>query len=109
MAYPEWMTNAAWWASAAERVQPQRLPEDAVSQDQLAALIVGGAVLVTVTVWVVMHLSSKLVGLFKSVLFIWFCMALYNRVAEAAAASASTVQLVAFLYNVSGGTLPWVK
>jgi hypothetical protein len=109
MAYTEWMTNTAWWTAGAERAQPQRLPDDAVSQDQLAALIVSGALLVTVAVWAVMHLSSKLVGLFKSVLLIWICIALYNRVAETVAASASTVQLVAFLYNVSGGTLPWMK
>lgn len=105
MEYVDWVTGTGtrWWA-AAERVQPAA--DGAVSQDQLAVLLVVGAVLLTASVWLVMQLSSKLVGLFKSVVFIWICMALYNRVAEAAATSVTALRLVALVYNVTGA-LPW--
>lgn len=103
-----WFPGTWWTETEGDQLRDAPTPVyDAISQDQLAALLVCGAVLLLALIWLVMQISSKLMGLFKTMVVIWIGVALYNRAAAAVETSVNTVRLVAFLYNITGGVMPW--
>ncbi len=103
MDHVHWVFSAGWDAVSAPAPGPpgETHADGAVTQNQLAVTLVVGAMLLTAAVWAIMQVSSKLLDVFKSLVLIWFGVALYNRAAELATTSSLVFRLVGVLYNIT--------